>query len=135
MVVNRVRESINKLVFDTGKEKIRVNFAAGYTSPDLSGDIDFNRMLEQADDALLRAIKSPTEQVICFEDEIETVEPVDVISEQDIEKAFAHILEGNFYQIPEQHLAAIVERLSPFMQYVDNQAETDTSDRSATNLN
>ncbi len=121
IVIGRVRESINKLVFDTGKEKIRVNFVAGYSSPDLSSDSDFNTMLEQADDALSRAINSSSEHVICFDDEVEADEPVNVISEQDIEQAFAHVLEGNFYQIPEQHLAKVVERLSPFIQYVENQ--------------
>ncbi len=34
-VINRVCESINKLLFDTGKERIRVNLVAGYTAPDL----------------------------------------------------------------------------------------------------
>lgn len=127
IVISRVRESINKLVFDTGKEKIRVNFVAGFASPDLSGDSDFNSMLEQADDALSRAINSSTEQVICFDDAEEMVAPVDAITEQDIEQAFKHVLEGNFYQIPESHLAAVVQRLSPFMQYVDNQTGSESS--------
>jgi len=34
VVINSVCQSINKLVFDTGKERIRVNFVAGYTVPD-----------------------------------------------------------------------------------------------------
>lgn len=126
IVINRVRESINKLVFDTGKEKIRVNFVAGYAVPDLSGDVEFNEMLEQTDDALHRAINSSTEQVVCFDDEIEVAEqPVVVITEQDIALAFSHILAGNFYQVPEQHLAAVIERLSPFMQYAENQMDTE----------
>lgn len=121
LVINRVRESINKLVFDTGKERIRVNFIAGYTSPDINEALDFKTMTEQADDALQRAINSSTEQTVCFDDEIEFVEPVVVITEQDIEQAFKHIVAGNFYQVPESHLSAVVERLSPFMQYVENQ--------------
>lgn len=134
IVINRVRESINKLVFDTGKEKIRVNFVAGYTAPDLSGDGEFNDMLEQTEDALQRAINSSTEQVVCFDDEIEVDEPSVVITEQDIEQAFAHILEGNFYQIPEQHLAAVSERLSPFMQYVENQEESELENSTEKNV-
>ena len=121
IVIERVRESIDKLVFDTGKEKIRVGFKTGYASPDFSVDIEFNELLDQADDALQRATASSTEQVVCFDDALDVEEPPLVITEQDISQAFAHILEGNFYQIPEQHLAVVVERLSPFMQYVDNQ--------------
>ncbi|MBE9568922.1 MAG: response regulator [Proteobacteria bacterium] len=121
LVIKRVRESINKLVFDTGKERIRVNFIAGYTAPDVNEELDFNTMLEQADDALQRAMNSSTEQIVCFDDEIEIAEPEAVVTEEDIEQAFKHILAGNFYQVPEAHLATVLERLSPFMQYVENQ--------------
>lgn len=129
-VINRVRESINKLVFDTGKEKIRVSFDTGYTAPGINEEVEFKDMLVQADDALQRAINSSAENVICFEDEIEIEEPPVVITEQDIAQAFTHILAGNFYQIPEAHLAAVVERLSPFMQYVDNQLKSESLDSS-----
>ena len=129
-VINRVRENINKLVFDTGKEKIRVNFVAGYTAPDLNKDFEFKDMLEQADDSLLRAVNSATEHVVCFDDEIEIEAPAIVITEQDIEQAFNHIFVGNFYQIPEQYLTAVVERLLPFMQYVENQMESESLDDS-----
>jgi diguanylate cyclase (GGDEF)-like protein len=125
IVIERIRESINKLVFDTGKEKIRVSFKAGYASPDFSGEIEFNDLLDQADDALQRAITSSTEQVVCFDDVLDIEEPPPVITEEDIEQAFSHILAGNYYQIPESHLAIVRERLSPFMQYVDNQLTTD----------
>jgi len=122
VVIERVRESINKLVFDTGKEKIRVSFKTGYSAPNFSEEIEFNELLDQADDALQRAIASSTEQVVCFDDVLDMAEePPVVITEQDIEQAFMHILAGNYYQIPEPHLAAVRERLSPFMQYVDNQ--------------
>ncbi len=66
-VINRVCESINKLVFDTGKERIRVNFVAGYTAPDLIEQTDFKDILEHADNALLRAINSITETVVCYD--------------------------------------------------------------------
>ncbi len=125
VVIERVCESINKLVFNTGKEKIRVSFKVGYTSPEFSEDLEFNELLDQADDALQRAIASPTEAVVCFDDTPDVEEVPVVISEDDIDQAFVHILAGDFYQIPEQHLAAVVERLSPFMQYAENQLATD----------
>ena len=108
-----------------GFDKIRVNFVAGYSSPDLSGDTTFEEMLEQADDALQRAATSATDYVVCFDDEPEVDEPAFEIAEHDIEVAFEHILKGNFYQIPEEYLSAVVERLTPFMQYVENQTEDD----------
>ena len=122
IVINRVRESINKLVFNTGKERIRVNFAAGYVVPDLTAGHNFKDMLEQADNALQQAINSLTEHVVCYADaeiDIEIETPPVVITEQDIEQAFLSILDGNFHQIPEQHLTAVLERLSPFMRYAE----------------
>ena len=120
-VINRVCESINKLVFDTGKERIRINFVAGYTVPDLVVERDFKDILEHADNALQRAINSQTDPVVCYDDQAEIEAPAVLTTEQDIEQAFSTILEGNYGQIPPQHLAAVVERLSPFMQYVENQ--------------
>lgn len=129
-VITRVRESINKLVFDTGKEKIRVNFVAGFSCPDLVSMGSFENLITQAEEAVDRVAGSEFEQVCCFEDataEIaEVVEPVQpTLSEQDIEQAFGHIIQGEYHRIPALHLAAVVERLSPFMQYVDKQAAPD----------
>ena len=58
IVIERIRESINKLVFDTGKEKIRVGFKTGYASPEFIEELEFNELLDQADDALQRAMAS-----------------------------------------------------------------------------
>ena len=121
-VIKRVCGSINKLVFATGKEKIRINFVAGYTVPDLIQENDFKDVMEQADNALQRAINSSTEPVVCYDDKVEIEAPAVVVTEQDIEQAFSSILAGSFHQIPQQHLAAVVERLSAFMQYAESEA-------------
>jgi len=124
VVIERIRESISKLVFNTGREKIRVSFKTGYSSPEFTEELEFNELLDQADDALQRAMSS-TEQVISFDDVPEVEAPAPVITEQDIEQAFDQILAGDFYKIPEQHIQAVVERLSPFIAYADDQLATD----------
>lgn len=131
VVIDRIHESINRLVFDTGKERIRVAFKTGYTAPESVADIEFNELLDQADDALKRALVSDTKQVVCFGDALHAEESPLVISDDDIEQALAHILSGDFYQIPEQHLPAVAERLSPFMRYAENQLATDELKNSA----
>jgi len=119
IVINRVRESINKLVFDTGKEKIRISFVAGYIVPDLTEENNFKDILEQADDALQQATNLLTENIVCYGEELEIEASAVVVTEQDIEQAFLYIMDGDFYKIPEQHIAAVFERLSPFMQYAE----------------
>jgi len=125
VVIERIRQSINKLVFNTGKEKIRVSFKTGYASPEFTEDLEFNELLDQADEALQRAMESATEQVVCFDDAQQVEESAVIVTEEDIDQAFAHILAGNFYQIPEQHLPTVLERLSPFMQYAESQLASD----------
>ena len=86
-------------------------------------------MLVRADDALQRAMSSEVASVLCFEqpakveERVEVEEPEVIITEKDIEQAFAKILAGDYHQVPAQHLAVVAERLSPFMQYVENQRE------------
>ena len=87
--------------------------------------------MEQTDEALQRAINAADDPVVCFSDEAEVEEPEVIITEQDIEQAFKHIREGNFYLVPEQHLSAVMERLSPFMQYAENQLVVDDSKSAA----
>jgi diguanylate cyclase (GGDEF)-like protein len=128
VVINRVRENINKLVFDTGKEKIRVNFVAGYSSPGISDGIEFKEMLAQADDALQRATNSSVAHVVCFDDDIEAIDSSadvieEVVEEPDFTDALEHILSGDYYKIPEKHIVAVMDRLRPFVQYVENLTE------------
>jgi diguanylate cyclase (GGDEF)-like protein len=118
-VIARVRESINKLVFDTGKEKLRVNFVAGFSSPGVSDEVEFDEMLEQTEAALQRAIDSDTEAVVCFTDEVTEIVPE--TTEEDIQHAIAMIMQGDHYQVPEQHRTAVMERLAPFIEFMENQ--------------
>ncbi len=127
IIIERVRAGINKLIFDTGKEKIRVNFIAGYAASEVGEEITFSELLEQADDALHRATMAIVEPAVSFDNAAEVAEEPVVVSEQDVQQAFTHILDGNFYQIPEQHLETVMQRLSPFMQYVENQTESDSA--------
>jgi len=56
IVVDRLRASINKLIFDTGKEKLRIVLAAGITSPEVDEDLKFADLMVQSDVALKRAL-------------------------------------------------------------------------------
>ncbi|MBL4712308.1 MAG: response regulator [Gammaproteobacteria bacterium] len=128
-VIARVLETVNKLVFDTGKERIRVSFSVGYTTLDLNEKKEFNDMLAYANNALQQAKKSTQDNVVCFEGagKLKTDMLDDMVTEQDIEKAFSHILDGDFYPIPEHHLQTVVERLTLFLQYVENKTTGDIS--------
>lgn len=126
IIIERVRAGINNLVFDTGKEKIRVNFTAGYAAYEVGEEITFSELLERADDALHRATISVVEPVVSFDEAAVVAEEPLVVSEQDVQQAFTHILDGKYYQIPEQHLETVMQRLSPFMEYVENQTESNS---------
>ncbi len=121
-VIARLREAINKLVFDTSKDKIRVALAAGMTSAALDMTDGFDVLVSQADTALARAMQGKDETVASF---AKAQRPAEIeVTQAQMEQAFMHIMQGNYYQIPEHHLQAVMARLSPFLQYVANQNES-----------
>ncbi len=122
-VIERVRQLINKLVFDTGSDRIRVSLVIGVSSPDTSSEIRFEEIVEQADAALEQAAAMPDNRLACFKPPAS--ETAEAFSEQDMHQAMNNILLGDFDQIPAQHLHHVMRRLQPFLDYVENQQKTD----------
>ena len=78
-------------------------------------------MMNQADDALLRAASKTTgEKVVGFiEEEILEVEPQ--LSDEQLRDAVNCIVQGDFYQLSDSVLQPLMEKLTPFIEYVNNQ--------------
>ena len=129
IVVDRVRAAINKLVFDTGKEKVRIVLAAGMTSPEVKEDMRFAEVMTQAETSLKRALEKAGEKVASYVAEQpaqpkETEAGADKESlERELQRAFKLIIEGNYFKIERDHLKPLVECLAPFMEYAKNQDE------------
>jgi hypothetical protein len=124
-VIKRIRESINKLVFNTGQEKIRVSLTAGYTSPDLSEKLAFSEMMEQAESALQKALDSSGgEKISSFFEQEEVVEQEQAFTDEDMRMAFQHILDGSYFQVPDNMLQTVADKLDPFLDYVAKRTNT-----------
>ena len=125
IVVDRVRESINKLIFDTGKEKLRIVLAAGITSPEVDEDLKFADLMVQSDVALKRALGKAGEKIASYIEEKaeEVIDLKPAATEEDLQNAFKLILEGDYYKIERDHLDYLMERLTPFLEYVENQVD------------
>lgn len=129
IVVDRVREVANKLVFDTGKEKIRIMLAAGLTTPEITNGMSFTELLTQSDIALKRAMDKVGEKVASFDDDrLQKREETDdvfelqpAISTGDLVEVFKHVLNGDYHLIEKSQLDAMKERLVPFYQYIEDQ--------------
>ena len=125
VVINRIRESINKLVFNTGRDKIRVAMAAGLAALDTEEEISFSELMEQSDTALQKALQRTTgEKIASFYEQEEVEEAAPEVTEEDIKAAFQHILNGDYYQVPDYMLQQVADRLAPFLDYVANQTDT-----------
>ncbi|MDH5710946.1 MAG: response regulator [Gammaproteobacteria bacterium] len=129
IVVDRVRSAINKLVFDTGKEKVRIVLAAGMTSPEVKENMRFAEVMAQAETSLKRAMEKAGEKVASYVDE-QPAQPREAVAggdkeslERELQRAFKLILEGNYFKIEREHLKPLVECLTPFMEYAENQDE------------
>lgn len=126
IVVDRVRASINKLVFDTGKEKIRIVLAAGMTSPEAKEGMRFAEVMTQADTALKRALGKAGEKIASYfeaqpQPKAEAADEAGEVSDSELEQAFKLILEGDYFKIERGHLTTLAGRLAPFLDYVKNQ--------------
>ena len=114
---------IKKLVFDTGKEKIRVSLSSGYSSLAHDKAVDFKDMMVQAEDALSRAINKTTGESIVSYREAEPAVTATRISDKQMQEAMVLILQGEYFQVDENFLLPLVEKLTPFLEYVKNQNE------------
>jgi len=113
--MTRMLETTGKLTFDTGKEKLRIEMVCGISAVNLNAQGSFAELFKQAESALAEA-QGGKENIALFVDESAVVETT--VTEEDIQLAFRHILQGNHTQIPLAHLPVVVERLQPFMQYI-----------------
>lgn len=121
VVISRIREAINKLVFDIGSEKIRISLSVGYSSLEHDSVVDFSEMMKQADDALLRAMSRVAgDKVVGFIEE-KIVKEATELNEEQLSEAINTILRGDFYQLDEDVLQPLMDRLLPFIEYVNNQ--------------
>jgi len=131
IVVDRVRSAINKLVFDTGKEKIRIVLAAGMTSPEVKEGMCFADIMAQADGALKRALSKAGEKLASHVDaQPKTEKEVEVdtaVTDEDLQRAFQLVLEGNYFKVERTHLQPLVDHLRPFIEYVENQDDLATN--------
>ena len=132
MVVDRIRESINKLVFDTGKEKIRIVLAAGLTTPAITAEMSFSELLTQSDVALKRASSKVGNKVasFCEESKQPRAETDDVVGitqtfdNADLMEALKYVLNHDYDSVDRTQLDELRARLSPFLEYIDNQNST-----------
>jgi len=84
--------------------------------------------MQHAESSLVRAMEKSGEKVASYigdqpQPEKEVVESEPPISDKDLQLAFGMILEGNYFKIPEKHLQPLLERLEPFMDYVEQQSK------------
>ena len=131
IVADRVRASINKLVFDTGKEKIRIVLAAGMTSPEVTEEMRFADIMAQAESSLKRALSKAGEKVASYvgaqpEQRKEAAGGISENLDRDLQHAFKLILEGDFFKIERSHLKPLLDRLQPFIEYAEKQDDLTT---------
>lgn len=121
VVIDRIREAINKLAFDTGSERLRAILSVGYSYLNHENVVDFKELMIQSDDALSRAsCKTSDGKVVAFI-EGSVVESENNIDNERMHDAISCILQGDYYQLNENILQPLVDKLTPFLEYVANQ--------------
>ena len=81
--------------------------------------MSFDELMNQADDALLRAMsKSAGEKVVGYVEEKVVEEPE--ISKTMVDEAIRSVIDGNYYQLNDRMLQLLNEKLTPFFEYIAN---------------
>lgn len=125
IVIERIRESIGMLAFNTGKETIHVSLAAGYTPANIADRQQFAEIVEKADAALQKALQTDAEErIVCFACADNETGKQPSITEDDIRKAFGQILNGEYAQVPDHMLQTVADKLTPFLDYVASRPDT-----------
>jgi two-component system, cell cycle response regulator len=129
IVVDRVCESVGKLVLDTGREKLRISLAFGLVVSELVGGQAFSDIVARADAVLAHAIShNGAADVGGGPDVVEAVQapPVSaqpLITEMLVNEALQHVFTGDYSMIPDYLLLPVAERLTPFLEYVNSRSE------------
>ena len=124
VVIERILENINQLAFNSAQEKIQVSLAAGYTSADIADRQKFSEIMGQVESALQKALLlDGPEKISCFIKH-DVVERKPVITDEDMRKAFEHVLNGAYVQVPDHMLEPVAEKLTPFLDYVADRSDT-----------
>jgi len=118
VVIDRILESIDKLVFNIGNETIRVTLSIGCSHLDHDSVVDIRKLMRQTDDALSRAASKTSDvKVVSFIDEDKLEGEINLDSEQ-LKQALEYVLQGEYYRLNEHMLWTLADRLRPFMAYV-----------------
>ncbi|MGB5603151.1 MAG: response regulator [Gammaproteobacteria bacterium] len=125
VVITRICNTVNKLVFSTQHETIHISLAAGYSSLGWNKRVDFMALMQQADSALQEAVNSITGNKIVSFQEPQQLEPKPDITDDKIRTALQHILDGDYSKVPGYMLQTVANKLTPFLDYVANQSDTE----------
>jgi diguanylate cyclase (GGDEF)-like protein len=125
VVVTRICNTINNLVFSARHEKIHISLAAGYSSLGWNRQLDFMELMQQADSALQEAVSSITgNKTVSFQEPQQLKRKPD-ITDENIRTALQHILDGAYSKVPDYMLQTVADKLTPFLDYVANQSDTE----------
>jgi hypothetical protein len=88
--------------------------------------LEFSEMMEQAESALQKALEcSSGEKISSFFEHEEVVKQGAAYTDEDMRMAFQYILEGSYFQVPDDMLRAVAEKLNPFLDYVAKRSNTE----------
>ena len=137
IVATRLKQSVEKLVFEISNVKIRVNMAIGLCSTE-GTDLDklgFEDYCMHALHALSTSLDTPNKRIIRYDETYEkkvvdekdsytfsTPDVADTIDEeQETNEAFADffscILSGDYQKIPVEFLPPLISQLEEFLEY------------------
>ncbi|NOQ90675.1 MAG: response regulator, partial [Gammaproteobacteria bacterium] len=115
--IKRIQKMIKSMSFIINKHKIQVSIAAGISGIDPENrELSFADLCTRADDALQKSIDSDSTDISSYHDSARADRTADKKVQYDyfLNKSLPHIIDGNFSNIPDDHLDHVMKILKPF---------------------
>lgn len=127
--VERIHKVANKLVFDTGKEKLKVSFATGISAPEVNDESTLASLMQMAEDLLhqntdtaeVNVARLAPEPVPAPETVVDEPAPIPE-PELSMQEVISRLIDGEFDSIPIQQLESMQQQLKPFFEYMEKQS-------------
>jgi two-component system cell cycle response regulator len=127
-LIMRMRDMIQNLSFDTGRENLRVKLATGITSAGLEEQVDnFDEVSLHAEQALTTSSSRYKSEIIKMISTDNTVSPLasQLEGNADLLQCLLHVTQGNFSSINKCQQDHILKQLHAFAEYIEDQGLSD----------
>jgi diguanylate cyclase (GGDEF)-like protein len=116
----RLIDVLNSMSLEISGKSYRLSAKSGvYTRAGLQDTDSYEDLMDQLDDAVNRCKKNNNNNKIAICGDKRTEEAISIADEAVLAESLSHIISGEYHKIVDGHVAALSNKLGPFIQYAN----------------